>query len=352
MTATLENIDTIANRKQRWKEFMTPGAEAGFMFRVNLNLPENREVGESRPPLWPANKQQRIDWIMRNYDLMRQQAEWLHDDRIPHLDNLTGTEIFAEAFGCKVHRADGQMPFALPLVRTPAQADALQVPDVGNSTLAYLFEIADAVTERAGAGAAMRLVDIQSPMDIAALIWEKGELLIAMIEEPEAVKNLAQKACDLLIAFQDEWFNRYGTEYVAHYPDYYMEGGLTLSEDEVGIVNPDMFEEFFLPTLARLSEHFNGLGIHCCADSKHQWPGFAKIPQLRLLNICKNAREAFDFFDNSIVHMHHGWIPEGDPAEWPAQYPRNKRVIFDVPASSRDEAERICDALNARRSNS
>ncbi len=94
-----------------------------------------------------------------------------------------------------------------------------------------------------------RMPDIQSPMDIAALIWVKSDFYIAMIEEPEAVRELAEKVRCLLTAFLDEWFRRYGTGYVAHFPTYWMEGGLTLSEDEVGAVNPAMFDTFFLPEL-------------------------------------------------------------------------------------------------------
>jgi hypothetical protein len=51
---------------------------------------------------------------------------------------------------------------------------------------------------------------------------------------------LAVKVRALLVAFFDEWFKRYGTTFVAHYPDYVMHGGLTLSVDEVGAIGVGM----------------------------------------------------------------------------------------------------------------
>jgi len=354
MTAalTMPDIDRICEERQRrWQTFMAPGAPAGFLFHVHC-----QEVDAQLPPAparWPDRASERIAWAWKKYELLCAQAAWLADDRVPYLDNLTGTEIFAEAFGCRVERPATGMPFALPCVRTAAEADTLRVPDLSTSTLAYLFDIADALYERAGSGAIQRLVDIQSPMDIAALIWDKADLFVAMIETPDVVRALAAKVRTLLVAFLEEWFRRYGTRYVAHYPEYFMAGGLTLSEDEVGAVNAGMFEAFFLPELAALSEHFGGIGIHCCADAGHQWSGFKKVPGLRLLNLCKPptrdacayVRKAYDFFDRSIVQMHNGWSPEGPVSTWPAQFPADRRVILQVSASTRADAMAACDAL-------
>ena len=43
-------------------------------------------------------------------------------------------------------------------------------------------------------------VDIQSPTDIVALIPDKGDLFCAIIENPDAVKTLADKVRTLLVA--------------------------------------------------------------------------------------------------------------------------------------------------------
>lgn len=335
---------TIRKRQQRWEQFMKPGAAPGFMFMVRCNDPE-------MPPKvaqWPSLQKERVEWIWKCYQRQLDGVTWLDDDFIPHFKMITGTEIFAEAFGCPVHRPSDTMPSARPLIHSAAEVGKLKVPELSTSTLAYLFDMADELHRR-DPEAVFQLVDIQSPMDIAALIWEKESFFVALMDEPEAVKELAVKVRQLLTAFLDEWFRRYGTRYVAHFPDYFMVGGMTLSEDEVGTVSPEMVEEFFLPELAALSNRYGGLGMHCCANSRHQWSNFKKIPDLRVLNIIQPlelTKEAFRFFADGPVQMHWAPVASGPVATWPGQYPANARVIIEVPVNSKEEATQAALALN------
>ncbi|MHB9134389.1 MAG: uroporphyrinogen decarboxylase/cobalamine-independent methonine synthase family protein [Armatimonadota bacterium] len=161
-----------------------------------------------------------------------------------------------------------------------------------------------------------------------------------LLEEPEAVKELAGKVAQLLTAFLDEWFARYGREFIAHYPSYYMPNGITLSEDEVGIVNPAIFAEFFLPELAMLSARYGGLGMHCCANARHQWGQFLRIPGLRVLNLVQPpavVTEAFRFFAPHVVQMHAN-CGEGEPLAAVKRLPAEARVILDLYAQTPDEA--------------
>jgi hypothetical protein len=348
----------ICQRKERWRSFLRPDAVPGFLFLVDVENPS--EPLPPRPPLWPDRVQERIEWAWEKYEWLRRRATWLHDDLVPYLDNLTGTEIFAEAFGCEIERPGDTNPYARACVCTAEEADALKTPALESSSLAYLFDIADELQRRGGADAAMRMVDVQSPMDIAALIWNKEDFFPSLYEEPEAVKTLAQKVATLLVSFLDEWFRRYGKEFVAHYPDYFMPGGLTLSEDEVGAVSSDIFQEFFAEELARLSQRYGGIGMHCCADAGHQWKNFAKVPGLRLLNLCNPptrkpedyAKRAYPFFGGKFAQMHYGWNPEGAPETWLAQYPAEARVVIHAHAKTEEEARRICGILRELRENS
>jgi len=332
----------IAERKARWRAFLDMQQPPIHVFFVAYN-PDPIE----RPLPWPSLKQERIEYAWQMYEREMARMEWLRDDYIPHLAPYTGTEIFAEAFGCQVHRADDNMPFALPLIHEAREVAALRVPEVSATPLALLFEIGDELRHRAGPEAVMKLVDIQTPMDIAALIWDKNSFYIAMQETPEAVKELAAKVMQLLVTFQDEWFRRYGTEFIAHYPSYYMPDGFTLSEDEVGAVSASMFDEFFLPELTELSEHYGGLGIHCCAHAKHQWANFKRIPNLRLLNLVQpeeTLREAWRYFADHVPQMH-SWSGDGPAWTWPQQYPPNARVVIQATAETQDQALELSDKL-------
>lgn len=332
----------VANRKSVWARFLDDPQAPRHLFLVSCPPQDDQ-----RPLLWPQYKQERIDWMVRKYERQVEKVEWLQDDMLPYIDMQSGTEIFAECFGCAVHRPTDNMPSARPVVHSAAEADALKVPDLWKSPLVHQFELADAALAKAGRDALLRLPDIQSPLDIAALIWEKSELFVALIEEPEAVKRLAEKVSVLLCAFLDAWFDRYGREFIAHYPVYYMPRGITLSEDEVGSFDSSVFGDFALPHLAALSQRYGGIGIHCCANARHQWAGFESVPGLKLLNIVHNKEMTIGaraFFADKCAQMH-WWNGEGAPETWPKSFPPKARMVIEVSAGSKDDAIRLADKM-------
>ncbi|HJP31853.1 MAG: uroporphyrinogen decarboxylase family protein [Candidatus Latescibacteria bacterium] len=334
----------IEARKRRWIRFLDMSAAPRHMLLVRHDggLPP-------RPLPHPDNIPQRIEWAWRQYQQQLEAVGWLDDDQVPHLHPYTGTEIFAAAFGCGVHLPEESNPFALPLIHSAEEVAGLKIPDITAEPLARIFDIADELRRRAGPEAVMRLPDIQSPMDIAALIWDKNTFYLALLESPEAVRELAAKVRLLLTAFLDEWFARYGQDFVAHFPDYYMSGGISLSEDEIGAVNPDMFYELFLPELAELSDRYGGLGMHCCADARHHWPAWQEIPEMRLLNMVQPAAElevAYGVFGDHTAQMH-SWCGDGDPRSW--RFPTGSRVVMGAGADSRDEARRLVRSLGRHR---
>lgn len=340
----------LESRRERWRRFFEPSADPGFLFLVNS--PAAEEELPPPPPLRPYATPARIDYHVACYEQMVRRAAAVPDDRLPYLPNSTGTEIFAEAFGCPVHHEEG-MPFALPRVHSREEAAAVKVPRLEDSTLAAFLDMASAQQEKTGPAALQKLVDIQSPMDIAALIWNKADLFMAMIDSPNAVHELATKVRELLCAFFDAWFERFGTAHIAHHPEYFMADGMTLSEDEVGAVNAEMFEEFFRPHLVALSERYGGIGIHCCADSAHQWEQFRTLPGLRLLNLAcppTSTHEAFTwpayrFFESTCVQMHSGTPTEGF-ADWPGPFPAGARVVLQFNVDSLDAARALAERLN------
>ncbi|MCC7261464.1 MAG: hypothetical protein IT369_02975 [Candidatus Latescibacteria bacterium] len=327
----------ISQRKERWRRFYQPEGKGRLLLvRLADNAPP-------RPLPHPDRRQQRIEWAWQRYEAQLERLAWLDDDSLPHLDVYTGTEIFAAAFGCPVHRTEENMPFALPLIQRAGQVASLQVPSLDCPGLEMLFGMADELRQRAGPEALLKLVDIQSPMDIAALIWEKTSFYPALLEEPEAVRELAAKVKELLVAFLEEWFSRYGTEFVAHYPDYYMPAGITLSEDEIGAVSAETYAELFHPELVELSQRFGGIGLHCCAHARHQWAGLEAIPGLKLLNLVQPPEVLERAYAHFAVGQMHSWCGEGEVLDWAAQLPPRSRVVLQAPAQTRQEAEALVE---------
>lgn len=330
-------------RLQRWRDFMAGAPEVPYLYIIRWADPP-----QPKPLPRPENDTVRLEWAWNNYLAQLARMQWLADDSLAYLDCLGGTELFAEAFGCRVHYPSNDMPFALPLIHSAAEVGRLRVPSLDAPALARQFKLADELVRRAGPEALVRTVDVQSPMDIAALIWDKNDFYMALLEAPQAVRELSAKVEELLTRFLEAWFARYGHEHVGHYPDYLMTGGLTLSEDEVGAVSPELFVELFLPELAGLSRHFGGIGMHCCAHSRHQWDNFRRIPGLRLLNLVRppdQRQEAYRHFARHTQQWHD--ISSLADVQWLVENVPDSRAVLEVVAGSRTEAIQLLEELQA-----
>lgn len=330
------NIDQkIAERKKKWNSFMSGASDA-----ENVLLLSYFEGLGDKPFVKDSNYGQLTDWIVKKYYAMKNNVSWLDDDAIPYLDLVTGTEIFAETFGCKVVYPQNNNPFALHLLEDISEISKLKTPRLWDTRLADLFELAYKLREKTEKNAVIRIPDIQSPFDIAALILNKEQFYIGIIEEPESIKELVAKTYDLLIQFLDEWFKAFGKEFIAHYPDYYMEYGITLSEDEVGVISTDTFNAMFLKELNDLSLRYGRIGIHCCANSKHQWKNFKNIKNLCLLNLVQPneiVKKAYPFFETTCAQMH-SFYGDGEISSWKQQHLSNARIAYQLSPESREDA--------------
>ena len=335
---------TEAELKEKWLRFYDMNSDERTVIQIYYapDVPP-------RPWPWPDNEKERIEWGLRHYEGMVKAHEVIQDDQLPFLSAYTGTEIFAEAFGCKVHYPDDNMPFALPQIHSAEEVASLRRPSLSAPSLERPMRIAREM-RKTYPDALLNLPDIQSPFDIAALIWAKEDFYPALIEEPEAVEDLCGMIEEVLVSFLEAWFAEFGTDYIAHYPDIFMRKGMTLSEDEAGAISPAMFRQFCLPTLERLSDHFGGISVHCCADSERQWDNFAKIPNLHLLNLNRPDNilaRGYNRFSRVTTQMHMRNLLGGDPEYYRlAPIPEEAHVVLYTSASNEDDARRKFDEMS------
>jgi len=316
----------IRKRKQKWLEFYDKNSNLN-----RLIIGDYSEGMPVRPLLLRELYPERLEWSYARYMKQLEYADFIDDDSIPFASVVTGTEIFAEAFGCKVFCPTNSAPCAIPMVNNAKEAAKIKQPSVMDTSLYEIFLMADKLKEKCGTEAILSMPDVQSPMDITALIWDKNELFPAMYDEPTAIKELSQMVKNLLFEFLDLWFERYGREFIAHFPDYYMPCGMTLSEDEIGNVSCEMYREFFEKELWELSEKYGGIGIHCCADSYHQWENLNRIPGLKALNLHRPydiVLKAYDYFSPHIAQFHP--LPTEKIFEVNKIAPENMKIIFQT----------------------
>ena len=298
-----------------------------------------------------------VEWVdlqIRQYEARVEILEALDHDDVPVIRNFCGsaTEIFAAAFGCKIHEYVDSNPVALPLVFTAEDADRLEVPSLDSPTLARIFEAAVMTREKVGPDVPISVCDIQSPFDVAALIWHKQYMYMAMLDTPDAVKTLVDKCSTLLKNYLTEYARAVGDCSFAHCPNTWAtpDLGCWLSEDEAGAMNPAMFEEFCVPVLSDLSRTFGGMFIHCCAAADHQYQNFLKIPNLRGMNRVFQApgpKPAIDAFSGTTVLMQ-AWMSVDQAFEMLDMAHPDTRFLWNLPAQPLDESRRWYDRLRER----
>ncbi|MBQ8612431.1 MAG: hypothetical protein IJ412_12095 [Oscillospiraceae bacterium] len=345
-------MTTIEQRKQRWNDFYRADGETKVLFHVKFNPPYSAQFAK----LLPECKQERIDFTWRHYLEDLERSTWLEDDYIPNFLLVTGTELYAEALGSQVFcpKDHWEWPRAEPIIFSPQDAEKVRFPKLEDSTLMLYFDIADELQRRGGKDVLFNLPNMLCPMDIVAQLWEKTDLYLTMIDEPEVILELSEKIRTFFLSFTDEWFHRYGTEFIGHYPFYYMNGGISITVDEIGTISSDMYRQFFEKDLDIIARRYGGMGIHCCADSRHQWDNLSRIPGLRMLNIVrpeKTLREAYSYFKDIAAlwpEKMEGGVPE--PMVNPAKesLPAGCRLVLTENASTRDEALRIAEQLHRK----
>ncbi|MFH1021142.1 MAG: uroporphyrinogen decarboxylase family protein [Pseudomonadota bacterium] len=285
-----------------------------------------------------------VPWVAENYRRKVESLERHRDDSVPTAKLSTGTQLFANAFGCRVHIPPNDNPCAIPMVNCAADADKLQVPDIWKTECLYrVFQLGDAVRRELGPDVDLGICDMQTGFDTANLIWDKNDLLCAMMLEPDAVKRLSRKCALLLKTFLIELRKEFPTMSPCHCPGNWTppELGPWVSNDEVGIMSPEMFEEFCLPELNDLSETFGGIGMHCCADAEHQFPGFNKINNFYGFNRVASKRGYLPLLEHfggpsGPVHCL-AWLSEETVEQLVARAPAGTRFIF-VQLGPDDEA--------------
>ena len=293
-----------------------------------------------------------VPWYVKDFEIRARLGEDMDDDGVPFVNLNTNTGLFAAAFGCELHQYDGSNAAARPCVGNADEANNLNTPSIDYPTISRTLELGMLLQKELGKDVPISVPDIQSPFGTAAIIWNKEDFLYSLIEEPEAVKELTEKCNNLLKSYLKEFVNLFPNGNMCHCPYMWVppEYGCHLSEDEIGIISPPMFEEFCLPSLVDLSETFGGLWMHCCADADQHYEAFKKIPNLRGLNrkFFRGAKACIEqFSDTALFSM--GWTPEEVMNEMLDCSLPNSRFLFNLSGiQSPKIAKPLFDRLRAR----
>ncbi len=208
-------------------------------------------------------------------------------DYVPYLDPFEGVTILSEAFGCTIKIPDNGDPYVRnPIINNINDVYNIKKPDKDNDVYKRIFNTLNFFEKKTGFQIPVGATDPQGPLNIASLILDNNDFLVACIKNKKEIHYLLNIVTDAFIEFYTMQYDMLkNPAFPVHsFPLINSNDGISVSDDEAILLSPDLFEEFGLPYLDRISDAFGGLYYHCCGDFGHILDKILKINGLRAIN--------------------------------------------------------------------
>ena len=261
----------------------------------------------------------------------------VHDDAVPYFMPWYGTGVLATAFGATVRfpERQGEDPSLTgPVIHSPVQIARLPAPDPERSglmprvleTIALAKETCDLP---------VGLTDMNSPLSTVAQLCGYDKLFYWMYDDPQAVHDLFDLVTDAFIVWVKKQKACIGEPLNASNG---LQGtwsptgvGVWASDDDLVILNPELYAEFVVPRMKRLYATFGGGHLHFCGNGVHQVENILSIPGVRAVNNSPMGNfEVFSQLYRSIKGRIALQIQDSTPLHPEIYYERLFSVIDDL----------------------
>jgi len=233
-----------------------------------------------------------------------------HDtDYVPYLDPFEGVTILAEAFGCRMEvPLNGDPWIREPLIRRPEEVYELTRPRMDNPVYQRVLETLHFFESQTKGIIPVACTDPQSPLDVALLMWESSSFFIALRENPGAVHHLLRLLTESFIEFYSLQLEvLHNPALPGHsFPLCDSSQGISISDDAVVFLSPELFAEFDRPYLEAISEAFGGLYYHSCGNFGACLQEILAVKGLRAINGHLSPRELRPEYLTRIVECGKG----------------------------------------------
>lgn len=222
-----------------------------------------------------------------NEDLHRMR-EGIYDYGSPNIKPNQGIGIVAAAFGCAYTVNDEADPWIKPIIREENAADVykLEIPDPEKN------EIFKKVWKRiesleALSSMPLRMVNVPSPLVTASMIWDYTSFIECLLICNDEAHALLEKVTEATIIYIREQFRRIknlfsvGHESSCPIPRF---AGVRVSDDTAALLSPDLYREFGVKYLNKISREFGGVVVHSCGDVQYVVPAMMEIEGLKGLD--------------------------------------------------------------------
>ena len=212
-----------------------------------------------------------------------------HDtDYVPYLDPFEGVTVLSEAFGCRVEVPENGDPFIRkPLVGDdPEDVYRLKKPRMDSEVYKKALETLGYFEKKTGGKIPVGATDPQGPLSVASLIWNNQDFIEACVLHKKEAHHLLGMVTDAFIEFYSRQYDMLKNPAYPVHSFHLVDSndGISVSDDEAILLSPELYEEFGVPCLNKISEAFGGLYYHSCGDFGFILDGILSIKGLRAVN--------------------------------------------------------------------
>jgi uroporphyrinogen-III decarboxylase len=211
----------------------------------------------------------------------------IESDFVPHLDPFEGVTILAEAFGCKTYvQNNGDPVVAEPIIKKAEDVYTIQKPSKGNPTFRRILETLKLWDQISGGIIPIGTTDPQSPLDVLELLWDTNDFYISLYEKKKEVHYLLNIITDTFIDFYSRQLDIVSNPaFPVHlFPVVSSNDGISVSDDQMINMSPELYAEFGVPSLNKVSKAFGGMYLHSCGNFMPFFKEIKSIQGLRAVN--------------------------------------------------------------------
>lgn len=206
-----------------------------------------------------------------------------------------GVTFMPEILGCQTCMASNGMPWALPLITdNPTDVYRIKVPEPEKTEVFQrIVAESDYARKVKKFRGPFRLHSLGGTLDTACQIWKAEELYLAMYDRPKEVEYFLELVTELIIKTVRAMLKHLPEPVTITWPMVWApaEAGLGISEDQLAVCSPALYEKYGLKHLQTLAKEFGGLIVHSCGNFEHNLPHLKQVENLNGLNfsICQNG---------------------------------------------------------------
>ena len=205
-----------------------------------------------------------------------------------YLEPWYGIGTTASAFGGEYHWHAGEAPVVEPIYDSIHEVPELiprnfsEVP-----IMEHTLKMIEYFLDQTHGCVPISWSDIQSPLNVALGLVDITGFLMAFYEAPGKVKEILESLSDVVVAFTQRQGILIGDALArpGHgFASSRVGTGIGMSDDNMVMISPQMYEAFCVENNTRIGEHFGGVAIHSCGKWEKWIETVKGIPNLRMVD--------------------------------------------------------------------